>query len=186
MARRGGIGAHQSAAAASVEWATPPHVIAALGGAEAFALDPCAALLQPWPCGRRSFTLRENGLRQKWDGPVYMNPPYGDSIAEWLYRLSEHGDGIALVFNRSETDAFFEGVWGRASAMLVLRGRLFFHFAAPFVDKHGKAFNVGERAPANGGAPSILLAYGAEQAERLRRCGLAGFFVDLRHGMMIG
>lgn len=56
---------------------------------------------------------------------------------------------------------------GGASALLFLRGRLFFHRAD------------GRRAAHNAGAPSVLIAYGARDAELLRGCGLAGGFVPL-------
>ncbi|MDG4853840.1 MULTISPECIES: hypothetical protein [unclassified Mesorhizobium] len=42
------IGSHQSAAAGTDVWLTPPALLAALGGAESFDLDPCAPLDRPW------------------------------------------------------------------------------------------------------------------------------------------
>lgn len=36
------------------------------------------------------------------------------------------------------------------------------------------------RAEDNSGAPSVLIAYGEHDAERLRDCGLAGTFVEWR------
>jgi len=62
---------------------------------------------------------------------------------------------------------FFENVWSKASALLFLKGRLHFHY----VD--------GRRAAANGGAPSVLIAYGEQDAEILKNCGLPGAFVPL-------
>lgn len=98
---------------------------------------------------------------------MWLNPPYGQQAAQWLARLADHGRGIALIFARTETAMFFEHVWEKATALLFLKGRLHFHY----VD--------GTRAAANGGAPSVLIAYGADDAEILKQCGIAGAFVPL-------
>ena len=63
---------------------------------------------------------------------------------------------------------FFRWGWGRATSMYFLKGRLHFHF----VD--------GSRAKFNSGAPSVLIAYGPEDSERLRTSLLPGQFVLLR------
>lgn len=96
---------------------------------------------------------------------MWMNPPYGLAAKTWLKRLAEHKNGIALVFARTETAAFTQHVWPSASALLFLDGRLSFHYPD------------GTRAKANGGAPSVLIAYGTEAANRLRNSGLKGAFV---------
>lgn len=162
-----GMGGHQSASALKVEWLTPPEVLHALGP---FDLDPCAPVpeARPWDMAARHYCKRDNGLRQPWDGRIWLNPPYGREAAAWLDRLACHGDGIALIFARTETEMFFTHVWGRADAVLFLRGRLHFHH----ID--------GTRAAANSGAPSVLVAYGAGNVEALRACGLPGQLIDLR------
>jgi hypothetical protein len=146
------------------EWLTPPHVLQALGH---FDLDPCAPVDRPWATASRHYTVKDDGLAQPWSGRIWLNPPYGQQAAAWLHRLAEHGRGIALIFARTETQMFFEHVWERATALLFLRGRLHFHY----VD--------GTRAAANGGAPSVLIAYGKQDAENLHACGLPGAFVPL-------
>src|SRR5437763_5696 len=83
------------------------------------------------------------GWTRRWTGRVFMNPPYGPETGKWLARLADHGDGIALIFARTETEMFHRHGWQRADAMLFLRGRLHFHS----VD--------GARAAANAGAPSV-------------------------------
>lgn len=83
---------------------------------------------------------------------------------KWLRRLRDHGDGIALVPARTETEMFFECVWGRADGVLFLKRRPHFHY----VD--------GRRATFNSGAPMVLIAYGAANLEVLQDCGL-GFVV---------
>lgn len=162
---RKGMGGHQSAAMLKDEWLTPPEVIAALGE---FDLDPCSpGDRRPWDTAKCHFDLATNGLRQPWHGRVWLNPPYGRETGDWLARLADHGDGIALIFARTETDMFFRHVWERADAVLFLRGRLHFHH----VD--------GRRAAANAGAPSCLVAYGEQNVAALAGCGLAGQLIRL-------
>ena len=164
-----GMGGHHSSAMLKDEWLTPPEILRALGG---FDLDPCAphASRRPWDMAARHYSLEDNGLAQPWAGRVWLNPPYGRETARWLDRLADHGDGVALIFARTETDMFFRHVWERADAVLFLRGRLHFHH----VD--------GRRAGANAGAPSCLVAYGRNNADQLANCGLDGYLVEVAHG----
>lgn len=165
---RTGMGSHQSPAMVSDEWLTPREIIGALGEMD---FDPCAAPSpRPWPTARRHVVRAENGLTMPWYGRVWLNPPYGGPsvIGPWMRRMVEHGDGIALIFARTETALFFETVWRAANAVLFIEGRLFFHRAD------------GTRASANAGAPSCLVAYGNYNDERLQRSGIAGQYVSLR------
>jgi hypothetical protein len=157
------IGGHQSAAALKEEWLTPPHILDALGP---FDLDPCAPVNRPWDTAKSHFTIEQNGLAREWHGRVWLNPPYGNKTGLWLQRLAAHGNGIALIFARTETAMFVSHVWRGASAILFLHGRLHFHH----VD--------GARAMANSGAPSALIAYGANNVEALRTANLAGSLVE--------
>ena len=164
--RSKGMTGHQSHAMISDQWLTPPEIIAALGP---FDLDPCAAPEpRPWPTAGRHVTPPGNGLAARWDGRVWLNPPYGDKIGIWTGRLARHGHGTALLFARTETTWFIETVWQQAAAALFLHGRLF--FCRP----------DGSRAPNNSGAPSVLVAYGEDDAARLRDSGIAGTYVRWR------
>lgn len=99
---------------------------------------------------------------------MWMNPPYGREAERWLARLADHGDGIALIFARTETEAFFSEVWEQADALLFLRGRLTFCRVDGIPAKH------------NGGAPSVLVAYGEWASLRLWETSLAGKYIELR------
>lgn len=189
------MGGHQSAASMSTVWLTPPHVIAALGGSDSFDLDPCGlesspirtaretcALLRPVECppalygsGPLAPALQpSDGLAQAWGGRVWLNPPYDDA-EPWLELAAACGNTSALIFARTETADFHRLIWGKAHGLLFLAGRLHFHHAD------------GTRAKANAGAPSVLVAYGAEEMDRLAACDLAGAFVPLRfaRGVMV-
>jgi len=162
-----GMGTHQSSAMDSDEWLTPPDIIDRLGP---FDLDPCAAPEpRPWPTATRHVVREENGLMMPWTGRVWLNPPYGGPaiVGPWMRRMASHANGIALIFARTETGLFFETVWRRASGVLFIKGRLFFHRPN------------GLKAEANAGAPSCLIAYGDLNASLLYHSGIAGHYVTL-------
>ncbi len=161
------MGGHQSPRAITTTWLTPLHVLAALGP---FDLDPCAAPEpRPWPTAGEHITEAADGLSQPWRGRVWLNPPYhGPTALRFMRRMVQHGRGTALLFARTETALFFETVWNAATALLFLEGRL--TFCRP----------DGTPARANSGAPSVLIAYGADDAARLHGCRLLGQFIRLR------
>lgn len=161
---RGGMGAHQSEEALTVEWLTPPDILNKLGQ---FDLDPCSPITRPWPTAKTHFTIEDDGLKQEWFGRVWCNPPYGQETGKWLDKLAKHSNGIALIFARTETKMFFEHVWNKADALLFIERRLFFHRLS------------GEKAKANSGAPSVLVAYGKNNYIALRECKIPGRFVPL-------
>ena len=160
-----GIGSHHRGhEGKNNEWLTPPEIIHALGE---FDLDPCSPVNRPWRTAKSHYTTEDDGLTKPWIGRVWLNPPYGPHTGKWLRRLACHGRGTALIFARTETEMFFEHVWGKASALLFIKGRLHFHY----VD--------GTRAAANSGAPSVLISYGDEDAQILRDCGIKGAYIRL-------
>ena len=156
------MGSHQSARAETTTWLTPPSILDALGP---FDLDPCSPLDRPWDTAAKHYTIEDDGLAQQWGGFVWCNPPYGAEAAVWLERMAEHGNGIALIFARTETRMFFDHVWGKASSLLFIEGRLHFHYLD------------GTRAKANSGAPSVLVGYGDEAYQRLCTSGIAGTII---------
>lgn len=152
---KAGIGSHTRAhRGASDSWITPRYLIDRLGP---FDLDPCAAPVQPWPCARHAYTV--DGLTRPWFGRVWLNPPYGPQTGRWLERLADHGNGIALTFARTETRMFHRFVFGRATALMFLEGRL--HFYRP----------DGRRGEHNAGGPSVLIAYGERNVACLNSAG---------------
>lgn len=149
-------------------WITPQFVIDALGGWQSFNLDPCAPEIQPWPTACQRYTEAENGLIQPWEGRVWLNPPYSQKLmADFMLRLANHNHGTALIFARTETKLFFEQVWSRASAVLFVRHRLHFYHAD------------GKIGTGNSGAPSVLVAYGNDDADILSAEPIEGKFIPL-------
>lgn len=111
----------------SDHWSTPDETYRALDSEFYFNFDPCP------------LNSTDDGLKRKWVGRVFCNPPYskiGEFIRKGLYDLAE-GDVEALVFlvpARTDTRWFHDYVMP-AAEIRFLRGRLKFGGAknsAPF------------------------------------------------------
>lgn len=164
-----GIGGHQSASSRTDEWLTPPQIITALGK---FDLDPCSPITRPWDTAQHHYTIMDDGLKKDWFGRVWMNPPYGAECVRWVRKLSGYGNGIGLIFARTETEMFFDHVWNKADSLFFIEGRLFFYTVA------------GKVARANAGAPSCLIAYGDSNSQAIEESGLKGKHVPLKYTPM--
>ena len=103
----------------------------------------------------------------------FVNPPYGNQTNHWLARCAEHKNVTALIFARTETRQFFDYIWGKATAVCFLKGRLSF-------------YHVNGTKGGTAGAPSMLVTWDDENANALwdavQHGRLAGCFVDLRGG----
>ena len=141
-------------------WLTPAPIVEALGH---FDLDPCGAPGHHLAEDTYLIDNGQDGMELPWYGRVWLNPPYGNLTAPFLGKLADHGQGTALVFARTETRMFFDHVWPRATAILFIKGRL------TFLDAEKN------KAAANAGAPSCLVAYGEYDAEMLAKSGLGRF-----------
>jgi hypothetical protein len=128
----------------SVEWITPPDIIArARTVMREIDLDPCA----DWGnsvSAKQYFTAQDDGLSKRWIGRVFMNPPYGDTIGQWVEKLlaelidpTDPGvtQAIALVPARTDT-AWFQHFFSHYNApVCFISGRLKFsghENSAPF------------------------------------------------------
>lgn len=142
----------------SVEWYTPPEIFVALG--IDFDLDPCQPISGrlPWIPARNIYTANDDGLRQPWAGRVWLNPPYGRHVGRWTDKLLRHGNGIALVFARTDTP-WCQRAMATAHATCFIAGRI------RFIDR------TLERSDRTA-SPSVLLAYGDECEEAITRSGL--------------
>lgn len=156
---------HHPSAGRETRWLTPSPLVKSLGE---FDLDPCGA--PNHNLAKHTYLLEngDDGLRDPWFGRVWLNPPYGKQAEPFMRRLVEHGRGTALIFARTETKLWHSLIWPNATSILFMSGRI--TFLTPDLAK----------APANSGAPSVLVAFGEEDSDALRDSGLAGFFVYLR------
>ncbi len=149
---------HESPRAQTIEWFTPPEVFQALG--LHFDLDVCSpgAGKSCVPADRH-YTIHDDGLTSPWYGTVWCNPPYGNATRIWLRKLAEHGDGIALVFNRTDT-AWFQETAATADVICFTKGRI------PFID--GRT----NRPAGSPGTGSALIGYGPTAQQAIQQSGL--------------
>ena len=107
---------HWETQGASDEWYTPAYVFAALGCA--FNLD-VAHPAMPYPITPCGVWYDDHGLYRDWFGFVWMNPPFGgrNALAPWLERFFDHGNGIALVPDRTSAP-WFRDAWPMADLVM--------------------------------------------------------------------
>lgn len=161
-ATRPGFGYEKQVRGGTNDWLTPPDLVKMLGS---FELDPCGCPGMPWRLAPVTFMPpRQDGLSLPWKGRVFCNPPYGDAITDWVERIHEHGDGILLIYSRTETDAWLR-VWATGHGFLFPHGRIAF-YTPRGIKKSG------------GTAPSALIAYGRRNVAALRNAGIAGAFLE--------
>lgn len=100
----------------SDEWYTPPSVFCALGCI--FDMDVAAAR-NGSTCVPVYADIYADSLQRRWDGFIWMNPPFGgrNAIVPWLDKFIEHGNGIALVPDRTSAP-WFQRAFQRMDAVL--------------------------------------------------------------------
>lgn len=128
------------------EWGTPRPLYNLLNKMFGpFDLDPCTSKDNPLGTPR-FYTKEDDGLKQTWglgdhDNPtrVYMNPPYGRNVEEWLHKadlsaLYGRAVVVCLLPSRTDTQWWHNHVMS-ADSIYFIRGRLTFEGAkntAPF------------------------------------------------------
>lgn len=145
------------------EWLTPPYILAALGE---FDLDPCAPRVRPWDMAKNHYTVEDNGLLKPWNGRVWLNPPYGKHTFRWMNRLSEHKNGIAPIYGRTDTIGFHRSIFDRATGIFFFKGRIRFH-------------HVSGAKGGTGPAPSCLISYDEANNKAIANSGLDGKFLTI-------
>jgi hypothetical protein len=145
----------------SEEWYTPPEIFEALGCR--FDLDVASpgADVVPWIPAKHHFTTGDNALKRNWFGFVWCNPPYGREILPlWLEKFREHGNGIALVVDRTST-GWWQDLCGNADMILQVNKKI--------------QFMPGDDQPSDNNAlGSTLVAYGERAVKALMNAAAAG------------
>lgn len=142
----------------SDEWYTPKYIFDALGCT--FDMDVAhpkdVTTFVPASC-----FICEDSLNKPWAGFVWMNPPFGgrNALAPWLDRFFDHGNGIALVPDRTSAP-WFRDAWNKSELALF----------TPKVRFHKPDGTVG-KSPSNGTA---LLAVGRRGTDALHMAGARG------------
>ena len=66
------------------DWETPKKLFCLLDNEFNFDLDPCCSK-ETAKCNL-FYTKEDDGLEKEWKGNVFMNPPYGRQIVNWVKR----------------------------------------------------------------------------------------------------
>lgn len=118
------------------DWETPQAFFDAVNAEFGFTLDACATPANA-KC-ERFFTPDDDALKQEWSGVVWMNPPYGYEIRNWIKKAHQESikgaTVVALIPSRTDTAYWHEHVMS-ASEIRLVKGRLTFNggsFSAPF------------------------------------------------------
>ena len=168
------LGSHQQSIGKSQVHLTPRWILDRLGK---FDLDPCAATIRPWDIAHRNLVESDDGLSADWrNDEVFLNPPFDRrQVGKWIQKLSEHGNGVALLHARTET-AWFAPIWEKADLILFLGQRVVFckPDGSPCTVTNAK---TGRVSVANSGAPVVLAAFGAKSVMRLCAANLPGAYV---------
>jgi hypothetical protein len=148
----------------SAEWYTPSWIFEALK--IPFDLDPCSPKTPlHWQPSRYRYT--DNGLTREWYGVVWCNPPYGRETKKWLAKLASHGEGMALVFSRTDTDWFQSAVKAGATILLL--------------KKRVKFVNAEGQESGSPGSGSCLIAFGERCKSRLKELKNLGVVIEERY-----
>ncbi len=113
------------------DYYTPAHLIQAVRDVMGdIDLDPAShPLANKVVRASRFFQKSEDGLRQRWSGRVWLNPPFSEwqSFGEKLCReIDNISEACVLVSAPTITAAYFEPLLRRTSCVCVLTGRLVF------------------------------------------------------------
>lgn len=147
------------------EWYTPKEIIESFGE---FDLDPCAPFIPLWDTAKIMYNKLDDGLNKEWSGRIWLNPPYSMPLLEqFVKKLSEHGNGIALIFSRCELKMFYEYIFPKATAIKFLRKRIKFYRPNGLLGD----------SPRNN---SMFIAFGDYNAQCLKQNTLDGKFISLK------
>jgi hypothetical protein len=140
----------------TAEWFTPKYIFDDLGCQ--FDLDPASPgeKIVPWIPADHHYTSR--GLEREWFGFVWLNPPYGRNVLPlWLEKFARHGNGIALVPERTST-GWWQDLVARADLILCVNKKIPF---ATLAGEQGTAFPIGSTLIAIGeqGVRGLLTAH---------------------------
>lgn len=144
---------------------TPKEIIESLGE---FDLNPCSPVKPLWQTAKVMCNKHDDGLKQNWDGRVWLNPPYSRPLIElFCKKMAEHNNGIALLFNRMDSNLFQDVILKTAVSMKVLRKRIRFY----------------QQDGTQGGSPgcgSVLFAFGEQNDKILRENKLEGVYIKIK------
>jgi phage N-6-adenine-methyltransferase len=121
---------HLSQGTGQNEWYTPSVYIEAarevLGQID---LDPASCdTAQKTVKAKTYYTAEDDGLTKKWNGKIWLNPPFGKGLIDKFINkaVAEAKEAIILTHNATDTK-WFQSLAGVASAMCFTAGRINFY-----------------------------------------------------------
>lgn len=108
-----------------VEYYTPEYVLNAFGCK--FDMDVASPVDRTFCHVPAQEFITENSLEKQWNGFIWMNPPFlneKDKI-KWLIKFYSHGDGIALMPDRSSA-GWWQMAAQKCDLMLMVHGKIKF------------------------------------------------------------
>lgn len=104
-----------------LDWRTPAALYAELDREFHFTMDPCPS------------NPKLDGLKMKWTGVVYCNPPYGRMIGNWVrkayYSCVDGATVVLLLPARTDTRWFHDYL--QDAELRFIKGRLHFDDRGP-------------------------------------------------------
>lgn len=139
------------------EWITPKWLIDLF---PPFDLDPCSPEQRPWNTALLHYT--NDGLTKPWFGRVWLNPPYSRNLIPlFMKKMADHGNGIALIFGRTDTKFFHNYVFPHCNVIKFIEGRIRFCYPDGSASKDGMG-------------NSVLIGYGKNNIEPVVDSGIRG------------
>jgi hypothetical protein len=168
---------HEQSAGKTDEWYTPSHVFQALGCIFDDDVASPGGHLTQWIPAKRFIT--RDSLSMVWKGLVWMNSPFGgrNGLVPWLDKFFEHGNGIALVPDRTSAP-WWQQFAPKSDLALFISPKLKF-----IGGEEAQLLGLVDRAGDPGDSPAqgtCLLGSGRHAAEALRRAASEGLGVLFR------
>lgn len=114
------------------------------------------------------FDMINPPIESEWFGRVFLHPLSDKkNFEQQIEKMAMHRNGIALIFNRSDSNGFHRHILERAHALFFLQGRFYYN------DENGVKHKE------NCGGATLFVAYGQYNAAILKRCRLKGVYVPL-------
>lgn len=111
----------------SDEWKTPRWLLTFINRHFKISLDPCCTVFNVR--AKKHYTIKEDGLKQKWISWTFVNPPYSQAY-KWMEKAyNEYKGGIniiCLIFAKTET-RFFQQFAFKSNYILFINKRLKFY-----------------------------------------------------------
>jgi len=116
------------------EWYTPEEIIKAVRKTmERIDLDPASTEMANEKIkAAKIYTIETDGLTQKWEGRIFLNPPYAsDLIGRFAEKLikeirAKHTEAAVVLVNNATETKWFQSLLGMAEAVCFPAGRVRF------------------------------------------------------------